>query len=267
MGQELPPLENCVKRKLLRGQLAIGLGVYHLRTAATALLARTCGYDWLFILGEHGSFSRQEVAQLCLSALATGVSPIVQICADALDEGTRALDNGAQGIILPHVDTPEDAARAVRAFRYPPVGRRSWGGPQALLNYCTSDLSGAQARINDEILITVMLETPEAVKNAAAIASVPGVDALLLGATDLSMELGIPGQASHERIREAVERVAAACRQHGKICGLGGVYDPPLLQRYVGLGARLILAGSDQSFLIAAAKKRAEFLRSLDLEQ
>ena len=127
----MPLIENTTKQKLKRGELALGFGVHHLRTAGTAMLAAAAGHDWLFIDMEHGATSVHEATQLCISALPSGVTPIVRICAGSLDEGTRCLDNGALGVIVPHVDTAERAKEIAQAFRYPPIGHRSWGGPPA----------------------------------------------------------------------------------------------------------------------------------------
>ena len=122
-------IENTTKQKLKRGELALGFGVHHLRTAGTAMLAAASGHDWLFIDMEHGAISVHEATQLCIAALPVGVTPIVRICAGSLDEGTRCLDNGALGVIVPHVDTAERARDIAQAFRYPPIGHRSLGGP------------------------------------------------------------------------------------------------------------------------------------------
>ncbi|HTF74575.1 MAG TPA: aldolase/citrate lyase family protein, partial [Bradyrhizobium sp.] len=117
-------VENATMKKLRAGGIALGFGVHHLRTAASGMIAAAAGHDWLFIDMEHGAFSQDDVAQICIAALPTGVTPIVRICAGALDEGTRALDNGAAGVIVPHVDTIDQARRIATAFRYPPLGSR-----------------------------------------------------------------------------------------------------------------------------------------------
>ena len=119
----MPLVENATIRKLRAGGLALGFGVHHLRTVAAGMIAAATGHDWLFIDMEHGAFSQDDVAQICIAALPTGITPIVRICAGALDQGTRALDNGAAGIIVPHVDTIDQARRIAAAFRYPPWGR------------------------------------------------------------------------------------------------------------------------------------------------
>jgi 2-keto-3-deoxy-L-rhamnonate aldolase RhmA len=113
----MPLAENATIRRLRAGGLALGFGVHHLRTAAAGMLAAAAGHDWLFIDMEHGAFSQDDVAQICIAALPTGITPIVRVCAGALDEGTRALDNGAAGVIVPHVDTIDQARRIAAAFR------------------------------------------------------------------------------------------------------------------------------------------------------
>ena len=110
-------LGSEVLKRIRDGALTLGLGVHHLRGSAVPLLAKAAGYDWLFIDSEHGTISAYDISQISVAALSTGVAPIVRICAGALDEGTRALDNGALGIVVPHVDTVEQARRLVEAFR------------------------------------------------------------------------------------------------------------------------------------------------------
>ena len=94
------PIENLTKQKLRAGELALGFGVHHLRSSGTAMIAAATGHDWLFIDMEHGAFSVQEATQICLAALSTGVTPIVRVTAANLDDGARALDNGAMGVIV-----------------------------------------------------------------------------------------------------------------------------------------------------------------------
>ncbi len=260
----MPVFENNTKRKLKAGELALGFGVHHLRTSATAALAAATGHDWLFIDMEHGAFSVQEATQLCLAALPTGVTPLVRVAADALDEGTRCLDNGAMGVVIPHVDTPEHARQIARAFRYPPLGRRSWGGPAVAFGFRAPGNAEAQAVLNAEIMVVAMIESPEGVKNAAAIAAVEGIDALLIGTSDLSAEMGISGQIGHARIAEAYQTVGDACRANGKALGMGGVYDTETARRYIKGGARFVLTGSDHTYLMAGAQARRDLLSQAD---
>jgi 2-keto-3-deoxy-L-rhamnonate aldolase RhmA len=256
---DMPLVHNTTKRRMQAGEVALGFGVHHLRSIATPVLAAASGHHWIFLDNEHGSFSVHEIAQLCIASLPTGVTPIVRVCANAIDEATRALDNGAQGIVMPHVDTAKEARRIAEAFHYPPDGRRSWGGPPAIYGYQPPSMAEAQKAINDEILTVVMLESPEAIKNADAIAEVDGVDVLLIGTSDLSAELGIAGQMGHQKIVDAYEAVGNACRKHGKVLGMGGVYDEVNAARYVGMGARFVLTGSDHSYMLIGANQRTAF--------
>jgi 2-keto-3-deoxy-L-rhamnonate aldolase RhmA len=258
-------MENATKRRIRSGELALGFGVQHLRTAATAMIAAATGHDWLFIDMEHGAFSVQEASQICLAALATSVTPIVRIAADALDEGTRALDNGAFGVIVPHVDSVAQAQHVADAFRYPPLGSRSWGGGTALFGFRPPGSAEAQAAVNQELLVVAMIESEEGVRNAQPIAAVEGIDALLVGTSDLSADMGISGQILHPRIRQAYETVGAACRAHGKALGMGGVYDQEAAALYIKGGARLVLTGSDHRYLMTGAQQRSDFLRQIAL--
>jgi len=258
----MPLIENTTKQKLRRGELALGFGVHHLRTSGTAMLAAAAGHDWLFIDMEHGAISVHEATQLCIASLPTGVTPIVRICAGALDEGTRCLDNGALGVIVPHVDTAERAKEIAQAFRYPPIGHRSWGGPPAAFRYDAPGNAEAQVALNEAVLVVAMIESTQAVANADAIAAVPGIDGLLIGTSDLTAELGISGQIGHAKVAEAYEKVGAACRKHGKSLGMGGVYDKENASRYIKGGARMILSGSDHNYILAGAKARTEVLRA-----
>jgi 2-keto-3-deoxy-L-rhamnonate aldolase RhmA len=257
----LPP--NRLKQRLAKDELALGFGVHHLRTSGTGMIAAAAGFDWLFIDMEHGAMSVHEATQIAIAALNQGVTPVVRCCKDALFEGTRALDNGAMGVVVPHVDTAEEAKAVAAAYRFPPVGTRSWGGPPFAYNMLPPSNAEAQAELNEAILVCVMIETPEAVEAADAIAAVPGIDALMIGTSDLTASMGISGQIGHPRVKAAYEAVANACKKHGKTLGMGGVYDEVHASTYIGLGARFLLSGNDQAFLMAGASSRAKFLRGL----
>jgi len=259
----MPIVPNHCRQRLASGGLALGFGVHHMRGSATGMIAAATGFDWLFIDMEHGALSVDAAAQISLAALSQGVTPIVRVCKDAIFEGTRCLDNGAMGIVVPHVDTAEEAAAVVQAYRFPPTGTRSWGGPPYAYGLASVSPAEAQRELNESIILACMIETPDAVANAEALAAVPGVDVLMFGTSDLTATMGIPGQIAHPDVRAAYARVGAACKAHGKVMGMGGVYDEVTARDYIGLGARFILSGSDHAFLMAGAGARAKFLRGL----
>ena len=176
---------------------------------------------------------------------------------------TRVLDGGALGIVIPHVDTAEEAREIADRLRYPPLGHRSVGGGQAQFDYAPMKMADMIKRSNDNTLITVMIETPKAVRNAEAIAAVPGIDCLLVGSSDLSVEMGIPGENGHPKIQEAVDKVIAACKKHRKFPGMGGAYSEELLQLYIGKGMKLLLAGNDLPMLTNAARTHQAKVRAM----
>jgi 2-keto-3-deoxy-L-rhamnonate aldolase RhmA len=258
-------VRNHAKERLEAGELALGVGLRQARTVDIGRIMKTAGYDFVFIDMEHNSMSIDLAAQLSIAAQDAGITPVVRVPGFEHFHATRALDAGAQGIVVPHVDTPEVAARMVSHCRYPPVGHRSVTGALPQVDFRPAPLGEATAAIDAATLLILMLETPEAVDNVEAIAAVPGFDVLLVGTNDLCMEMGIPGQLDHPRIGQALERIVRACRANGKHAGLGGVYDPPLMQRYLAMGFRLVLAGSDLTFMLAAAKERAAAVRAMNV--
>lgn len=252
---------NPARERLAKGELSLGIGLRQSRTVDIAAAMATCGYDWLFIDLEHGSMPLDTAVQISVAALDAGISPLVRVPSRQYSLATRVLDGGALGIVMPHVDTAEEARAIVDHLKYPPQGHRSLAGGQAIADFRPVRTGEFAEAANRALLTIVMLETPAAIGNAAAIAAVPGVDALLIGTNDLAAEMGIPGEFGHAKIAAAYESVIAACRQANRWAGVGGVYTEDLLKRYVGMGARLVLTGGDSGFLMEAAGARAALVR------
>ncbi len=255
-------VRNPARERLTKGELAIGIGLRQARTVDIAPAMVQAGYDWLFIDLEHNSMTLDMAVQISVTANAAGISPIVRVPYGQYDMATRALDGGAFGIVIPHVDTAEEARVVADRLRYPPVGHRSAAGAMPQLGFAAVPPGEATKLVNDNLLVVVMLETPTAIDNADAIAAVPGIDVLLIGTNDLTMEMGLPGQVMHPDVAKAYEKAAAACKKHGKWLGMGGVYTEEGLTKYVGLGARMILGGNDLPLLVQAASQRSQFLRT-----
>lgn len=256
---------NLTKRKLAAGELVLGMGVRQARTVDIATVAGTCGFDWLFIDTEHNSMDVDIACQIAMAALATGITPIVRVAGHEHHHASRVLDNGALGVVVPHVDTAEEAQRVADACKYPPLGHRSIAGNQPFLRFETVPAAEATRLANEETLIVVMLETPTAIENVEAIAAVKGIDLLMIGTNDLCAEMGIHGQYADPRVSEAYKKVIAACRKHGKFPGMGGVYEPKLMEQFIGYGMRFILSGHDLSFLMTGARERVKVLRNIAL--
>ncbi|MDA0225673.1 MAG: aldolase/citrate lyase family protein [Proteobacteria bacterium] len=257
-------VRNHALAQLRAGKLAIGMGLRQARTVDIAQIAKTAGFDWLFIDCEHSSMGTDTAAQISCASLAVGVSPIVRVPGYEHYLASRMLDNGAQGVVVPHVDTAEMAKRVADHCRFPPVGKRSMGGGLQQVGFAPMPIGEVARAVNEETLVVVMIESPEGVANADAIAATPGIDALLIGTNDLCFEMGIPGKFDDPKVEDAYKKVIAACRKHGKYPGMGGLYTAPYLEKYIGMGVQLILSGSDFAFLTRAATAQATMVREYE---
>ena len=257
-------VENPIKRKLAAGELVLCMGLRQARTVDIAMIAAACGFDSVYVDMEHSPISLETTSHICAGAIGLGVAPLVRVPSHEQHHATGALDGGALGVIVPHVNNRAEAEALVRACRFPPQGHRSVMGTGPALSYRAMPLAEINRWLNEQTLLIVMLETPEGIANAGDIAAVPGIDVLLIGSNDLCTELGIPGQLRHPRLRDAFEKTAAACKAHGKVLGVGGIRgDLELQSDLVKMGARFIIAGSDVTYLMAAAKTDVETLRGI----
>jgi len=252
-------------RDALRGDgLVLCLALMNARTPDVPAIAAACGYDAVYVDLEHTSTSLETAGMLCASALGAGISALVRVPSHDPSVIARVLDNGAVGVIVPHVDSKEQAEAIVDASRFPPHGHRSISGPNPVSGYDALSASELTAVLEHRTVVAVMIETPAAVKASGAIAAVHGVDMILLGPSDLTAEMGIHGQYENEHFHDAVESVAAACREHGVALGVAGIRSVELLKRFVGLGLQFISAGTDVGMMTEAATARARVLRELE---
>ena len=227
---------------------------------ASPVAAEVCaaaGVDWVLLDLEHGTGGEEQVRDVVPAAASYGVPTVVRVESAARIRMGRVLDAGAAGIMLPRMNTAEEVAEAVRHLRYPPDGDR---GVATYNRACRFGLDpGALDRANAEVLGVVQIESAIAVGNAGAIAALDGVDVLFVGPRDLSHDLGVPGDLTAPAFTEALERVLAAGRQHGKACGLL-VNDGAAAARRLEQGWSFVGIGSDSTLLAAAVT--AEFGRA-----
>jgi 4-hydroxy-2-oxoheptanedioate aldolase len=259
-------LRNHVKEKLARGEVVSSMTVRLVRGIEVARIAKTAGFDSLYVDMEHSSFSLETTSQICMAALETGITPFVRVPGSG--DVQRILEAGALGIIAPHVQSADDARAYVRAAKYPPLGERSNAGPLPHLQYRSLPAAQAYAAIDAATMVIVQFESGQAIEHADEIVAVEGVDMVLIGTNDLLADWGLPGQYDHPRVREAYAATIAACRRHGKHAAVGGFATrPDLAAEYVRMGARYVSTGTDLGFLLAActtkAKKVADMALSL----
>ncbi len=257
-------LRNGVKDKLARNEVVLSMTVKLVRTVEIAGIARTAGFDSIYIDVEHSSFSLDTTGQICMASLAVGITPFVRVPSIAPDCISRVLDGGALGVIAPHIQSPQDAARVVRAAKFPPLGDRSFTGSLPHLQFRTFPTTEMFEALNEATMVIVMIESAEALAAVDEIAAVDGVDMLFIGTNDLCSSLGIPGQLDHDSIRDAYARTIEACRRYGKHLGVGGLSaHPKLAGEFVKLGGRYVSTGTDLSFLLSAATARAKQMRDV----
>ena len=255
-------MKNIAKEKLHKNELCLGVGLRQSRTVDIGKIMATCDYDWLFIDMEHNSMDVDVASQISVAAQDAGITPIVRVPDFAHHHATRVLDCGAMGIVFPHVDDAETAEKLVSYCLFPPKGHRSMTGSLPQLNFKQTAISEVATIINDNMLIVIMLESPQAIENVDSIAKISGVDVILIGTNDLCMEMGIPGDYSNPQIKEAYKKVIDACKKYGKTPGMGGVYNEELMSEYIDMGMKFILSGSDLSFMMNSASQRSKNLRS-----
>ncbi|OBK73943.1 HpcH/HpaI aldolase/citrate lyase family protein [Mycobacterium sp. 1274761.0] len=252
-------------REALRGDgLVLCLALMNARTPDVPAIAAACGYDAVYVDLEHTSTSLETASMLCAGAVGAGISGLVRVPSHDPSVIARVLDGGAVGVIVPHVNSVGEADAIVDATRFPPLGRRSISGPNAVSGYGQRSATDLTEFLDARTVVAVMIETPEAVADCEGISAVAGVDIVLIGASDLTAEMGIHGQYENAHFHHAVESVAAACRTHGVALGMAGIKSLDLLERFVGEGLRFISAGTDVGMMTEAATTRARALRGLE---
>jgi len=258
-------LRNHVKEKLARGEVVASMTVRLVRGIEIARIAKTAGFDSLYVDLEHSSFSLETTSQICMAALEAGVTPLVRV--PGVADVQRILDAGALGIIAPHVQSAAEAEAYVRAAKYPPRGERSNAGALPHLQYRALPATEAYAAIDAATMVVVQFESAAAIENADAIVAVDGVDMVLIGTNDLLADWGFPGQYDHPKVREAYAKTIAACRRHGKHAAVGGFASrPDLVAEYVRMGARYVSTGTDLGFLLAACAAKAKEVHGITLD-
>ena len=233
------------RTRLREDKLVIGCNIRHSRTSEIGAILRHCGYDWMMTDFEHSPMSTERAYDLHLGAIRAGIMPIARPQRNEPAEIASHLSNGALGVLVPHVNTPDEAARAARSSRYAPKGELSVPGSLPQISYQPGGLDALTRRFNEEVFVVAMIESAEAISHVDAIAATDGIDCVYIGASDLSFDLGIPSMYGHELISDAVKRTCVAARRHGKIAGIGGPRAPSDWSRYVDEGMRFLLTEND----------------------
>jgi 2-dehydro-3-deoxyglucarate aldolase len=246
-------MSHSIKSKLKRGQPSIGSWIASAHTSVAEILAGA-GFDWVAVDMEHSNIVLSDLPALFAALERHNVLPMVRLPENDPSMLRRVLDTGAGGVIVPMVNTRKDAEKVIQAVKYPPEGRRGVGIARA--HGFGRNFKAHVKRSNAEVLVVVQIEHTDAVRNAEAIFSVPGVDAYMIGPYDLSGSLGIPGQLDDPRVEEAKNRVLKVGKKKRIVPGIHLVHpNEPDLQRALDSGYRLIALSSD-ILLLAEASDR-----------
>jgi len=242
---------KTLRGRVLGGELVTGTWL-NLGSNISAEIAARAGFDWVLIDLEHGSGNEADLVSQLQAVDTTDTLSIVRIAWNETPRFKRTLDMGPGGIMIPYVNTAEEARQAAASMRYPPQGVRGAARFHRANGY-SQNFESYFAEANDKLLTVVQIETAEAVGNAEEIAAVEGVDVLFVGPLDLSVSLGVMGQMQHPDFRAAIKRVIEACRAHGKSPGIL-LPGADMIPAAVEDGFRFLAAGSDGSAVVAGMK-------------
>ena len=257
-------VRNSVKERLARGEVASSMTVRLTRAIEIAQLAKSAGFDSLYVDLEHSSLSLETTSQICCAALACGIAPLVRV--PQLELVQRVLDGGALGVIIPDVRSAAQAREAVKVAKYPPLGERGFATALPHFQYRSPPAKQQYAALNDATMVVVQFESAECIERADEIFAVEGVDMVLFGTNDMTADMGIPGDYEDPRVRDAYACAIAAARKHGKHVGVGGLGSrPKLIAEFVKMGARYVSTGTDLGFLLGAATEQARQVRALEV--
>jgi 4-hydroxy-2-oxoheptanedioate aldolase len=245
---------NAFRNALRAGQTQIGLWV-GLADANAAEALATCGFDWLLLDGEHAPNTVRTVLEQLRAVAPYPVQPVVRPVQGDVALIKQYLDVGAQTLLVPMIDTAEQAELMVRAMRYAPDGIRGMGAALARASRW-NQVDDYLNRANDEMCLLVQAETTQAMRNLSQIAAVEGVDGVFFGPADLSASMGYRGQAGHPEVQRAILDGIDTVRRAGKAAGVL-MANRQMAQSYLQAGAQFVAVGVDTTLLVQAATELA----------
>ncbi len=252
---------NKVKRALREGGVAFGTGMFECATPGIARLFASAGAEFVFYDMEHSGLGIETIRDLMAAARGADVVPLVRVPAAQYHFVARALDVGAMGIIVPVVETREQAELIVQSAKYAPLGRRGCAFGVAHDDFTGGDVVEKMRSANEETMVVVQIESELGVENLDRILSVEGIDVGWVGHFDLTQSMGIPGQFDHPRFLDALERVVDACERHGVTPAIM-VETVELGRRYLRQGFRCLAYSGDVWLLSRAVREGIDGLRA-----
>ncbi|WP_197455745.1 HpcH/HpaI aldolase family protein [Stieleria neptunia] len=256
-GEQTSMKMHWIDKQRLRRETLAGTFL-NLGSATAVEIVADVGFDWLLIDLEHGSGSLADLRGMLLACRGGDAAPVVRLRSVDPDTVKFVMDSGAAGIMFPYVSSVDEARRAVRCMKYPPLGRRGVAGVIRATDY-GRNWKPYFDEANDKSLAIVQIETPEAVEAAEEIAAVEGVDVLFVGPLDLSVNLGHPADFGHPSVTQALQHVVECCQRQGKSAGI--LTKDGLVRQHKEQGFRLLAYGSDSGAVISGMQSYLTELR------
>ncbi len=247
-------MTNRLKNLLDSGKTAMGAQM-RLGSPAAAELFGYAGFDFVLIDGEHAAQSPVSVQAQLQAIGCTDATPLVRLVSNDPDQIRLALDIGGMGVVIPFINTAEQATVGAKACRYPPAGTRGVGASRGAKYGFDSEYVQTS---NDNVLYVPIIESADAVKNIDEILAVEGVDSFLLGLGDLSVSFGVPFQIDHPVMQDALRTVVRAAEAAGKPAGIGwhvDFNDPDASKFYLDAGFKLLLLACDEVVLAHGSRQ------------
>jgi len=246
-----------MKEKIRNREVVLGTMLSEISTPNIIRVLQAGGLGFVIIDAEHGPFDFSQLSNLVAEANLLGLPAIVRIPEIRREWITKTLDMGADGLLVPMVSTPEDAEKVIGFAKYTPVGNRGVSTTRAHTNYNPGNLRDYFAAANERTIILTQIETPQGVGNAEKIIAVQGVDALMVGPSDLSTSYGAAGNAEEPRVEEAIGCVLNAALRAGKAAGI--IHSKPaLLRKWRDRGMTIFSCGSELNMLKNGVKKNKQ---------
>jgi len=252
---------NEIKKKLKNNEPVFGIMIKEARNANIAEILEIAGFDYFVIDMEHAFYDMSSITEILQFARKCRITAVVRIPRLDYAYVAKTLDMGAEGIWVPHLDTPDQARDLVAFGKYPPEGKRGAAVPVFRVKERQEFAKAADffKSVNDETLLIAQIEGREAIGNIDAITAVPGIDVAMMGTQDLSLDMGYPGQETHPEMKAAIQKVVDACRKNGKASG-NHIANIDELRYWIGQGMRMITYSYESNLII---EKGREVLKTL----
>lgn len=245
---------NRTKEALKRGEVVVGTMISELRSPKIPQMLATAGFRFLIIDTEHGSYTSAETSELIVGCRAAGIDPIVRVADWQYFHLAQPLDWNAMGVLVPHVESREQAAEIVKACKYFPRGERGMAQRVAAGDFAQGDAGQYMREANDATMVIVQIETARGVEHVDEILSVPDIDAVFIGPTDLSASLGIPNQFDHPKFIQAYERIIDSCLAH-KVAPGAHLFDLASLKKWTAKGMTFVGFLHDVTLMVDLAAR------------